>query len=48
MIAALSAAAALATAEPPRSVLFVGNSFTFGAEFRRDDVSQGQCQGSER
>jgi hypothetical protein len=32
MIAALYAAAALATAEPPRSVLFVGNSFTFGAD----------------
>lgn len=31
MIAALIAAAALGASEPPRSILFVGNSFTFGA-----------------
>jgi hypothetical protein len=31
MIAALIFAAALSATEPPRSILFVGNSFTFGA-----------------
>ncbi|MEA3058325.1 MAG: hypothetical protein QOF34_1140 [Sphingomonadales bacterium] len=31
MIAALLLAAALSATEPPRSILFVGNSFTFGA-----------------
>src|SRR5512146_1348683 len=31
MIAALIAAAALSADQPPRSILFVGNSFTFGA-----------------
>ena len=43
MIAAVLAAAA-AAAEPPRSILFVGNSFTFGANsdamtYRKDSVS---------
>ena len=43
MIAALVAAAAVAVAEPPRSILFVGNSFTFGADsdtmtYRTDSV----------
>src|SRR3954464_6945241 len=42
MIVALLAAA-VATAEPPRSILFVGNSFTFGADsdamtYRKDSV----------
>jgi hypothetical protein len=32
MIVALLAAAAIGTAAPPRSILFVGNSFTFGAD----------------
>jgi hypothetical protein len=32
MITVLLAAAAVAAAEPPRSILFVGNSFTFGAD----------------
>ena len=44
MIAAALAAAALASAEPPRTILFVGNSFTFGAmsdvmTYRKDSVS---------
>ena len=44
MIAAGLAAAALARAEPPRTILFVGNSFTFGAmsdamSYRKDSVS---------
>ena len=44
MIAAFLAAAALASAEPPRTILFVGNSFTFGAmsdvmTYRKDSVS---------
>jgi hypothetical protein len=43
MIMALSAAVAVATAQPPRSILFVGNSFTFGANsdamtYRKDSV----------
>ena len=43
MIAALLAAA-VAAAEPPRSILFVGNSFTFGADsdaitYRKDSVA---------
>jgi hypothetical protein len=43
MIAVLVAAAALAAAEPPRSILFIGNSFTFGAgsdamTYRKDSV----------
>jgi hypothetical protein len=43
MIAALMAAA-FAKAEPPRSILFVGNSFTFGADsdamtYRKDSVT---------
>jgi DNA-binding beta-propeller fold protein YncE len=32
MITALLAAAVVVAAEPPRSILFVGNSFTFGAD----------------
>ena len=44
MIASLVVAAAVATAEPPRSILFVGNSFTFGAlsdvmTYRKDSVT---------
>lgn len=44
MIAALLVATALAAAEPPRSILFVGNSFTFGAmsdvmTYRKDSVT---------
>jgi DNA-binding beta-propeller fold protein YncE len=44
MITALLAAAAVAAAEPPRSVLFVGNSFTFGADsdamtYRKNSVT---------
>ena len=44
MIAAIIAAAAIAAAEPPHSILFVGNSFTFGADsdamtYRKDSVS---------
>lgn len=44
MIAALLAAAALGSAEPPRTILFVGNSFTFGAmsnvmTYRKDSVT---------
>ena len=44
MIAALIAATALAAAEPSRSILFVGNSFTFGADsdamtYRKDSVT---------
>src|SRR4051812_14322453 len=44
MITALIAAAAVAVAEPPRSILFVGNSFTFGANsdamtYRKNSVS---------
>lgn len=44
MIAALVAAAALSAGAPPRSILFVGNSFTFGAmsdvmTYRKDSVS---------
>lgn len=44
MIAAALAAAALASAQPPRTILFVGNSFTFGAmsdvmTYRKDSVS---------
>jgi hypothetical protein len=44
MIASLVVAAAVATAEPPRSILFVGNSFTFGAlsdvmTYRSDSVT---------
>lgn len=44
MIAALIAAAAVGTAEPPRSILFIGNSFTFGAmsdvmTYRKESVS---------
>lgn len=44
MIAALVAAAALGADQPPRSILFVGNSFTFGAmsdvmTYRKDSVS---------
>lgn len=40
----LMAAAALATPQPPRSILFVGNSFTFGAmsdvmTYRKESVS---------
>ena len=43
MIASLFVAAAVATAAPPRSILFVGNSFTFGAlsdvmTYRKDSV----------
>jgi hypothetical protein len=43
MIAALLSAAALSATEPPRSILFVGNSFTFGAmsdvmTYRKDSV----------
>lgn len=43
MIAALLAAAALGSAEPPRTILFIGNSFTFGAmsdvmTYRKDSV----------
>ena len=43
MILALSVAAAVGRAEPPRSILFVGNSFTFGANseamtYRKDSV----------
>src|SRR5206468_10592675 len=41
---ALFIAAAVSAAEPPRSILFVGNSFTFGAmsdvmTYRKDSVS---------
>jgi hypothetical protein len=44
MIAAYLAAAALSSSAPPRSILFVGNSFTFGAmsdvmTYRKDSVS---------
>ncbi len=44
MITALLAAAAVAAAEPPRSILFVGNSFTFGADsdamtYRKNSVT---------
>lgn len=44
MIAAFIAAAALGASEPQRSILFVGNSFTFGAmsdvmTYRKDSVS---------
>lgn len=44
MIVALAVAAAVGRAEAPRSVLFVGNSFTFGANsaamtYRQDSVS---------
>jgi hypothetical protein len=44
MITALIAAAALSANQPPRSILFVGNSFTFGAmsdvmTYRKDSVS---------
>ena len=44
MIAAFIAAAAISAAEPPRSILFIGNSFTFGAmsdvmTYRKDSVS---------
>lgn len=44
MIVAVFAAAALASAEPPRTILFVGNSFTFGAmsdvmTYRKNSVS---------
>jgi hypothetical protein len=44
MIAALVAAAALSAGATPRSILFVGNSFTFGAmsdvmTYRKDSVS---------
>jgi hypothetical protein len=43
MIALLAAAAAVA-AQPPRSILFIGNSFTFGADsdamtYRKDSVT---------
>jgi uncharacterized protein DUF4886 len=44
VIAALIAAAALSQSEPPRSILFIGNSFTFGAmsdvmTYRKESVS---------
>lgn len=44
MILALIAAAAVMAAEPPRTILFVGNSFTFGAmsgvmTYRKDSVT---------
>ena len=44
MIAALVGAAALGAGEPPRSILFIGNSFTFGAmsdamTYRKESVS---------
>jgi hypothetical protein len=44
MILALFAAAAVAAAEPPRSILFIGNSFTFGAQsdamtYRKESVT---------
>ncbi len=44
MIAAILTAAALAAAGPPHSILFVGNSFTFGAlsdvmTYRKDSVT---------
>lgn len=44
MIAAFLAAIALSSAEPPRTILFVGNSFTFGAmsevmTYRKDSVT---------
>ena len=44
MIAALIASAALGASEPPRSILFIGNSFTFGAmsdvmTYRKESVS---------
>ena len=44
MIAAFVAAAALSAAKPPRTILFVGNSFTFGAmsdvmTYRKDSVT---------
>lgn len=44
MIAALLAAATLGSAQPPRTILFVGNSFTFGAmsdvmTYRKDSVT---------
>jgi len=44
MIAALIAAAAMNADQPPRSILFVGNSFTFGAmsdvmTYRKESVS---------
>ena len=44
MIAALLTAAAISASEPPRSILFVGNSFTFGAlsdvmTYRKDSVT---------
>ena len=43
MILLIAAAVALATHQPPRSILFVGNSFTFGAmsdvmTYRKDSV----------
>jgi len=44
VIAAFVAAAALSAAKPPRTILFVGNSFTFGAmsdvmTYRKDSVT---------
>jgi hypothetical protein len=44
MIAALAAAAALTSAAPARTILFIGNSFTFGADsdvmtYRKDSVT---------
>src|SRR5262245_35836406 len=50
MIAAFIGATALAAAEPPRSILFVGNSFTFGADsevmtYRKDSVSDLNADG---
>ena len=44
MITAFIAASTLAAAQPSRSILFVGNSFTFGADsdamtYRKDSVT---------